>query len=69
MPLTDTDKATLCKLIIAELVGAGHIEPDPAVYPNAAEHIEEWLTGIDFFFRHVPGLRLMPTIVSGVVSP
>jgi hypothetical protein len=50
-------------------IGAGHIEPDPAVYPNAAEHIEEWLTGIDFFFRHVPRLRLMPTIVSGVVSP
>ena len=50
-------------------IGAGQIEPDPAVYPNAAEHIEEWLAGIDFFFRHVPGLRLMPTIVSGVVSP
>jgi len=50
-------------------IGSGQIDPDPAVYPNAAEHIEEWLTGIDFFFRHVPGLRLMPTIVSGVVSP
>ena len=50
-------------------IGAGQLDPDPAVYPNAAEHIEEWLTGIDFFFRHVPGLRLMPTIVSAVVSP
>ncbi len=50
-------------------IGAGLIEPDPAVYPNAAEHIEEWLTGIDFFFHHVPGLQIMPTIVSGVVSP
>jgi hypothetical protein len=50
-------------------IGAGQIDPDPAVYPNAAEHIEEWLTGIDFFFRHVPGLQLMPTIVSAVVSP
>jgi len=50
-------------------IGAGQLDPDPAVYPNAAEHIEEWLTGIDFFFRHVPALRLMPTIVSAVVSP
>jgi hypothetical protein len=50
-------------------IGSGQIDPDPAVYPNAAEHIEEWLIGIDFFFRHVPGLRVMPTIVSGVVSP
>jgi Acyltransferase len=50
-------------------IGAGFIEPDPAVYPGAAEHIEGWLTGIDFFFHHVPGLRIMPAIVSGVISP
>lgn len=50
-------------------IGAGHLEPDPAVYRNAAEHIDEWLAGIDFFFRHVPGLQLIPAIVSGVVSP
>jgi hypothetical protein len=49
-------------------IAAGQLDPDPAVYPNAAGHIEEWLAGIDFFFRHVPRLRLMPTIVSGVVS-
>ena len=50
-------------------IGAGQLDPDPAVYPSAAEYIEEWLDGIDFFFRHVPRLRLVPTIVSGVVSP
>jgi hypothetical protein len=50
-------------------IGAGELDPDPAVYPHAAKHIEEWLAGIDFFFRHVPGLQLMPAIVSGVVSP
>jgi hypothetical protein len=50
-------------------IGSGQIDPAPAVYPNAAKNIEEWLGGIDFFFRHVPGLRAMPTIVSGVVSP
>ena len=50
-------------------IGPGQIDPDPAVYPNATENIEEWLASIDFFFRHVPRLRLMSTIVSGVVSP
>jgi hypothetical protein len=50
-------------------ISAGHLDPDPAVYPNAAEHIEEWLASIDVFFRQVPGLQLILTIVSGVVSP
>jgi 1-acyl-sn-glycerol-3-phosphate acyltransferase len=49
--------------------GAGHRDPDPSVYPGAAEEIDNWLPGIDFFFRHVPGLQMLPTIVSGVVSP
>ncbi len=49
--------------------GAGHRDPDPAVYAGAAEAVETWLPGIDFFFRHAPGLRLLPTVVSGVVSP
>jgi len=49
-------------------IGSGQIDPDPAVYPNAADNIQEWLAGIDFFFHHVPGLQLLPAIVSGVVS-
>jgi len=49
-------------------IGAGHREPDPAVSPGAAKQIEGWLPGIDFIFHHVPGLRLMLAIVSGVVS-
>ena len=49
--------------------GAGHRDPDPSVYPGAAEQIDTWLPGIDVFFRHVPGLQMLPTIVSGVVSP
>ncbi|MEZ0396127.1 MAG: 1-acyl-sn-glycerol-3-phosphate acyltransferase [Anaerolineales bacterium] len=48
--------------------GAGHRDPDPAVYAGAAQAMEAWLPGIDFFFRHVPGLRLLPTVVSGVIS-
>ncbi|MBN2387964.1 MAG: hypothetical protein JXB85_13180 [Anaerolineales bacterium] len=49
--------------------GAGHRDPDPAVYPGAAEMMDHWLEGIDFFFKHVHGLRLLPTVVSEVVSP
>jgi hypothetical protein len=48
--------------------GAGHRDPDPATYPGARAMLDNWLEGIDFFFKHVPDLRLQPTIVSGVVS-
>jgi hypothetical protein len=48
--------------------GAGHRDPDPAVFPDAGKMITDWLPGIDFFFKHVPGLRLLPCIVSGVIS-
>jgi hypothetical protein len=48
--------------------GAGHRDPDPAVYPNAGRMLDHWLEGIDFFFKHVPGLQLLPCMVSGVVS-
>jgi len=48
--------------------GAGRRDPDPAVYPGAGKTLDHWLEGIDFFFKHVPGLRLLPTVVSGVVS-
>lgn len=48
--------------------GAGHREPDPAVYPGADQMMDNWLEGIDFFFKHVHNLQLLPTMVSGVVS-
>jgi hypothetical protein len=48
--------------------GAGHRDPDPAVYPEAGKMLDRWLEGIDFFFKHVPALRLLPCVVSGVVS-
>jgi len=48
--------------------GAGHRDPDPASYPDSGKMMDNWLEGIDFFFKHVPGLQLLPTVVSGVVS-
>jgi hypothetical protein len=49
-------------------IGAGHRDPDPATYPEAGKMIDNWLGGIDFFFKHVPGLQLLLCVVSGVVS-
>ena len=48
--------------------GAGHRDPDPDVYPNAGKMMDNWLKGIEVFFKHIPGLILLPTVVSGVVS-
>lgn len=51
------------------LFGAGHIDSDPAVYPDAAEHIEQWFASIELFLRRVPGVQVLLAIISGVVSP
>ncbi len=51
------------------LFGAGQIDPDPAVYRDAAEHIDRWSPSIDIFLRQVPGVQVLLSIVSGVVAP
>ena len=48
--------------------GAGHLDPDPAVFHGAAEAIDGWLDVFDVFFKYVQGLRVLPTVVSGVVT-
>lgn len=47
---------------------AGHREPDPAVYSGSEGSIDGWLNVFDAFFKYVKDLRVLPTIVSGVVS-
>ena len=47
---------------------AGKIEPDPLVQPNALESLATWSDSISVFARLVPGLQIVPTIVSGVLS-
>ena len=47
----------------------GRIEPDPAVLPGAAEALERWSASVGLFARLVPGLTVVPAIVSGVLSP
>jgi len=48
--------------------GSGHRDPDPVIYPGAEKIFDNWLDVFDVFFRHVKGLKVLPTIVSGVVS-
>ena len=48
---------------------AGLIEPDPAVLPGAYESLDRWSASLELFPRLVPGLTVVPVIVSGVLSP
>jgi hypothetical protein len=47
----------------------GKIEPDPAVLPGAIQALERWSESLDLFARLVPGLTVVPAVVSGVLSP
>ena len=46
----------------------GKIEPDPAVLPGAVEALGAWSESVDLFARLVPGLAVVPAVVSGVIS-
>jgi hypothetical protein len=48
---------------------SGHRDPDPSVYPNAAGAMDHWLDVFDFFFKAVRNLQVLPTMISGVISP
>ena len=49
---------------------AGEIEPDPAAHsvPEAVASLQRWSQSIGLFARLVPQMRIVPAIVSGVVS-
>jgi len=51
------------------LFPGGRVEPDPALLPGAPESISNWSSSIELFIRKVPQVKVMPTIVSGVLSP
>ena len=46
----------------------GLVDPDPDVLPGAAEKLTEWSPSLETALRRVPDARLLPTIVSGVLS-
>ena len=46
----------------------GHIEPDPALHPDAADCLHNWTDSLDLLARLVPDLTILPAAVSGVIS-
>lgn len=51
------------------IFATGIVDPDPAVLPGAEEKLGDWSPSLELALRRVPGARLLPTIVSGVLSP
>jgi hypothetical protein len=46
---------------------AGHIEPDPDVYPGALESLKNWTSSAGVFMRFAPGTRIVPALVRSVL--
>lgn len=53
----------------ALIFATGLVDPDPAVLPGADEKLADWSSSLELALRRVPGARLLPAIVSGVLSP
>jgi hypothetical protein len=53
----------------ALIFATGIVDPDPAVLPGAEEKLGDWSPSLELALRRVPEARLLPTIVSGVLSP
>ncbi len=72
-----TDRFLVMRNAIHHLRGGGTLvyfaqgarDPDPAVFAGSERAMDNWLDTFSAFFRTVPGLRILPTVVSGVISP
>jgi hypothetical protein len=53
----------------ALIFATGLVDPDPAVLPGADEKLADWSPSLELALRRVPEAKLLPTIVSGVLSP
>ncbi len=47
----------------------GNLEPDPQLYPGALNSLKEWSQSIGVFLSKVPDTRVLPLLISNVVSP
>ena len=47
---------------------AGHIEPDPDVYPGAIGALNEWTDSVGVFVRMAPNAAILPVLVRSVVA-
>lgn len=52
----------------ALIFATGFVDPDPAVLPGAEDKLGDWSPSLELALRRVPGARLLPAIVSGVLS-
>jgi hypothetical protein len=46
---------------------AGHIEPDPDVYPGAVQSLRSWTDSVGVFLRLAPETAVVPIVVRGVI--
>lgn len=46
---------------------AGHIEPDPDIYPGAVDSLNNWTDSVGVFLRMSPETPILPVLVRGVV--
>ena len=46
---------------------AGHIEPDPDVYPGAVASLDNWTDSVGVFIRMAPETATLPILVRGVI--
>lgn len=47
---------------------AGHIEPDPDIYPGAVESLNTWTDSVGVFIRMAPDAAILPVVVRHVVA-
>lgn len=47
----------------------GIVDPDPATMPGAASALQRWSPSLELFLRRAPQTRVVPIVVSGVLSP
>ncbi|HEY5729840.1 MAG TPA: 1-acyl-sn-glycerol-3-phosphate acyltransferase [Anaerolineales bacterium] len=47
----------------------GGIEPDPEFMPKPDSEFQHWSRSLEIFLNRVPGLQILVTIASGVISP
>ncbi len=51
------------------IFASGLVDPDPEFLPGAEDRLADWSPSLELALRRVPAARVVPTIVSGVLSP
>lgn len=51
------------------IFASGLVDPDPAVLEGASKALEQWSPSLELVLRKIPATKIVPTIVSGVLSP